>query len=197
MCKTPDGAEDLFFNGGRYHLPAAVSLCSSGPRVLRGARAVPPPPPVAATSYRRPSPPRPCAHCASGAPHLKPGVRVCSATVTGQKFFDLPHNRPAADPLPLPAGWSLTTSRSTGVTYYIDAVGHPRRGSPPAASFGPDPSPHPQTGRGDNLRASRGTRRGQGPASPGPGCARPACCVRLSRQLIAAGRVEDGRVQGR
>ena len=43
--------------------------------------------------------------------------------VTGQKFFDLPHQLPAAEPLPLPDGWSTATSTTTGVTYFQKPVG--------------------------------------------------------------------------
>ena len=40
-------------------------------------------------------------------------------TVSNQTFFELPHFRPAFDPLVLPDGWTTAVSRSTGVTYFV------------------------------------------------------------------------------
>ena len=50
--------------------------------------------------------------------------RSADTAVTQQKFYDLPHSKPASENLVLPDGWTLTESRSTGATYYIDAVRH-------------------------------------------------------------------------
>ena len=43
-------------------------------------------------------------------------------TVTDQKFFELPHQRPASAPMALALGWSTTLSNSTGTTYFIHEV---------------------------------------------------------------------------
>lgn len=68
----------------------------------------------------------------------KAGDECFVNTVTGQKFYDLPHTKAAAEELVLPAGWSLTTSNSTGVTYYVKPVRGARgcrRASLPAAAL--------------------------------------------------------------
>jgi hypothetical protein len=45
-------------------------------------------------------------------------------TVTGERFYYLPHDKPASAPFPhLPAGWSKLVSKGTGATYFLHTDG--------------------------------------------------------------------------
>ena len=44
--------------------------------------------------------------------------------MTGERFYYLPHDKPASAPLPrLPAGWSKLVSKGTGATYFLHTDG--------------------------------------------------------------------------
>ena len=100
------------------------------PRIQQqSATPTPTPAPAPAPAPAAPAPH--VAHGSAGSSSLPAGWKMgeCKAgdecfvnTVTGQKFYDLPHTKAAAEELVLPAGWSLTTSNSTGVTYYVKPV---------------------------------------------------------------------------